>query len=220
MAQGFFFDMDGVLFDSMPYHATAWANVMARHGLPFSEEDCYINEGRTGQDVIHEAILKYQHREADEEEIWAIYREKTAAFRQMGHTQPMKGVQSVLRYLQEQHAQIWIVTGSGQQSLFDTIQTHFPGIFSPERMITAFDVTHGKPDPEPYLKAWERSGLRKEDCYVVENAPLGIRAGKAAGLYTIGVNTGPLPDEMLRQEKADQIFPDMENLLLWLRQRD
>lgn len=217
MKQGFFFDMDGVLFDSMPNHSAAWEEVMSQHGLPFTAEDCYINEGRTGQDVIHEAVLKYEHREASQEEIWSIYREKTDAFQRRGGAGPMRGVKEVLEFLYAQGAQIWIVTGSGQKSLFDNIDAHFPGIFSRERMITAFDVMHGKPNPEPYLKAWERSGLPKEQCCVIENAPLGVRAGKAAGLYTIAVNTGPLPDKLLYEEGADQVFPTMEALLAFLK---
>ena len=72
-------------------------------------------------------------------------------------------------------------------------------------IISSFDVTKGKPDPEPYLKAWERSGFKKEECLVVENAPLGVRAAKAAGLYTIAVNTGILPDSDLWDEKADLV---------------
>ena len=209
--------MDGVLFDSMPNHAAAWEEVMSQHGLPFTAEDCYINEGRTGQDVIHEAILKYAHRDASDEEIWSIYHEKTAAFQRRGGAQPMHGVKQVLDFLKARGAQIWIVTGSGQKSLFDNIDSHFPGIFTRERMITAFDVSHGKPNPEPYLKAWERSGLPKEECCVIENAPLGIRASKAAGLYSIAVNTGPLADDLLRREGADQVFPDMAALLTFLQ---
>ena len=129
----------------------------------------------------------------------------------------MRGVKAVLDFLKAQGAQIWIVTGSGQKSLFDNIEANFPGIFSREKMITAFDVTVGKPNPEPYLKAWERSGLPKDQCCVIENAPLGVRAGKAAGLYTIAVNTGPLPDSLLRDEGADQVFTDMEKLLVFLQ---
>jgi beta-phosphoglucomutase-like phosphatase (HAD superfamily) len=51
---------------------------------------------------------------------------------------------------------------------------------------------------------------------VVENAPLGVRAAKAAGLFTCAVNTGPLPDAELAAEGADKIFPDMQALLSWL----
>lgn len=216
--QAYFFDMDGVLFDSMPNHAAAWEEVMARHGLPFTARDCYIQEGRTGQDVIHEAILQCEQREATEEEIWTIYREKTAAFHARGGAGPMPGIQEVLNHLQHRSIdgltpQIWIVTGSGQKTLFDTLQHTFPGVFTRQRMVTAYDVKRGKPDPEPYLRAWQGTGLSKDRCCVIENAPLGIRAGKAAGLYTIGVNTGPLDREDLAREGADLVLDNMFQLL-------
>lgn len=211
--------MDGVLFDSMPRHAAAWEEVMTRHGFHFTAYDCYLNEGRTGQDVIREAILQTEHREPAEDELWTIYHEKADLFAQGGKAQPMPGVREVLDFLQAQGAQLWIVTGSGQQSLFDKLDHYFPGIFARERMITAFDVTHGKPDPEPYRKAYERSGLPIDQCCVVENAPLGVRSGKAAGLSVLAVNTGPLPDDLLRQEGADHVFPDMPALLTFLRQQ-
>lgn len=214
--KAFFFDMDGVLFDSMPTHAAAWEEVMLRHGFNFRAQDAYINEGRTGQSVIREAITTIEHREPSEEEIWDIYREKNEAFLRRGEPKPMRDVDRVLRLLQERQRAIWIVTGSGQKSLFARLEGCFPGVFAPERMVTAYDVKHGKPDPEPYLRAWERSGYPKEQCCVIENAPLGVRAGKAAGLYTIAVNTGPLPDELLQREGADQVFPDMSALYNWL----
>ena len=84
-------------------------------------------------------------------------------------------------------------------------------------MITAFDVVKGKPDPEPYLKAWERSGLSKEQCVVIENAPLGVRSGKAAGLTVYAVNTGVLSREDLMQAGADKVFDSMQDLLVYLQ---
>jgi HAD superfamily hydrolase (TIGR01509 family) len=126
------------------------------------------------------------------------------------------GIREVLQYLHENGVQCWVVTGSGQRSLLSKLHDTLPGIFS--GIITAFDVTHGKPDPEPYLKAWERSGFAKEECAVVENAPLGVRAGKAAGLLTLAVNTGILPDEALWAEKADRVFPNMTELLHFFQQ--
>lgn len=219
MYKAYFFDMDGTLFDSMPHHAEAWERVMARHGFRFTQEDCYINEGRTGESVISEAFRMSGATDVSLSEVQAIYREKTELFHSMGEVQPIAGVQEVLGFLKERGASLWIVTGSGQQTLFDVLDHHFPGIFARERMITAFDVTHGKPDPEPYLKAWERSGYPKEECCVVENAPLGLRSGKAAGLFSIGVNTGPLKDELLWEAGADEVFHDMSALLEWLRSR-
>ena len=214
--QAYFFDMDGVLFDSMPHHAIAWEEVMKAHGLSFAARDCYINEGRTGESVIREAMWKACNRDATPDEIEKIYAEKSAYFHQLGEAYPIPNVADVLQYVQSCGHQIWVVTGSGQRTLIDSLHAVFPNIFQRDRMITAFDVTHGKPDPEPYLKAWERSGLPKEKCFVIENAPLGIRAGKAAGLTVYAVNTGILTREDLAQ--ADQVFDSMKELLMFLKQ--
>ena len=218
-----FFDMDGVLFDSMPYHARAWAETMLAHGLPFSEHDAYMNEGRTGRAVIIEAFEQVHAGEAFDEHYLeqleeSIYHDKTETFKRLQPhgSAPMRDVRGVLDCLERNHCQVWVVTGSGQLSLIEKLHT-LSDVFSRERLITAYDVSHGKPDPEPYLKAWERSGFRKEECCVVENAPLGVRAGKAAGLFTIAVNTGPLPDELLRQEGADIVLPDMASLQAWFQ---
>ena len=226
MYKAFFFDMDGVLFDSMPNHAASWEEVAKRHQLNFTARDCYINEGRTGQDVIAEALRLSGRTDFTDEEVWAIYKEKTEAFRRRGGALPMRGMKEVLDELQKPLTsnttsgsanQIWVVTGSGQKSLFDRLADAYPGVFTRQKMITAFDVTHGKPDPEPYLKAWERSGLPKEQCVVIENAPLGVKAGKAAGLFTIAVNTGPLLRQDLYQAGADLVLDDMQQLLRFIR---
>lgn len=215
--RGFFFDMDGVLFDSMPLHAIAWERVMSKYGLPFTAHDTYINEGRTGESVIDEAFMVTQHRHATPEEVRIIYDEKTELFRHLGDAQPIPGVAEVLQYVQAQGHQIWIVTGSAQQSLFDKLEMCFPGVFARDRMITAWDVKHGKPDPEPYLKAWERSGLPKADCTVIENAPMGVQSGKGAGLTVYAVNTGILTREDLQGAGADRVFDNMGQLLDYLQ---
>ena len=222
MAQerAYFFDMDGVLFNSMPHHAIAWEEVMKEHDLSFTAYDCYLNEGRTGESVIREAMWKARNRDATPDEIKQIYTEKSNRFnllaQQAGGTVVIDGVAEVLRYVQSTGSQIWVVTGSGMRSLLDNLNNALPPVFQHDRMITAFDVTHGKPDPEPYLKAWERSGLKKEQCFVIENAPLGIRSGKAAGLTVYAVNTGILTREDLAQ--ADQVFDSMAELLEFLKQ--
>lgn len=76
-------------------------------------------------------------------------------------------------------------------------------------MVTAFDVKYGKPNPEPYLMALRKAGIQPNEAIVVENAPLGVRAGVAAGIFTVAVNTGPLPDKTLLDEGADLLFPSM-----------
>ena len=223
--QAFFFDMDGTIFDSMPNHALAWEQVVSQHGLTFTRQDCFRQEGRTGIDVLEQLFLQKQAKgeptEIDGlspqqamEHIKNIYAEKSRLFHSMGDTMPVNGVTELLTFLHNKgNIDIWIVTGSAQQTLFDKLNTFFPNIFAPERMVTANDVIHGKPKPEPYLKAWERSGLDKKQCFVVENAPLGIMSGKAAGLYTYAVNTGPLTDNDLWDAGADCVVRDMHELL-------
>lgn len=193
---------------------------MKLHGLPFTAYDCYINEGRTGESVIREAFQKALGRDATQEEVKTIYAEKSAYYHQLLQTTTptIPGVADVLRFVKEQGHQIWVVTGSGMRTLLDSLNTVFPSIFQQNQMITAFDVTHGKPHPEPYLKAWERSGLPKEQCIVIENAPLGVRSGKAAGLTVYAVNTGILKREDLLQAGADVVFDSMNELLNFLQQ--
>ena len=218
MLKAVFFDMDGVLLNSMPVHAEAWVEVMNRHGLAFTPRDAFLNEGRTGRDVIREAILQYEHRDAEADELEAIYREKNEAFKHRPEPGPVEGVQQVLQVLGEMGIERWIVTGSGLLDLKERLEKYFPGIFTPERMITAYDVTHGKPHAEPYLKAWERCGYHKDECIVVENAPLGVRSGKAAELFTIAVNTGPLTEDDLLQAGADIVMDNMYELNNWIQE--
>ena len=210
-----FFDQDGVLYNSMPYHAESWAWAMTKHGLPYTPIECYRNEGRTSTGVIQELHERLYGTPATPELVKEIYADKSAHFTEMtgGFPGIIPDVDKVLRYLHEHGVQCWVVTGSGQPDLINRLNKTFDYPF--HGIITSFDCVKGKPDPEPYLKAWERSGFKKEECYVVENAPLGVRAGKAAGLFVIAVNTGILPDEELAAEHADKIFPNMEALLKW-----
>ena len=213
-----FFDQDGVLYNSMPYHATSWAWAMTKHGLPYTAEECYRNEGRTSTGVIQEYHERIFGTPASQELIEAIYADKSAHFTEMtgGFPGIIPNVDKVLEWLHERGIQCWVVTGSGQRNLINALNETFNHVFS--GIISSFDVQKGKPDPEPYLKAWEKCGFAKSECMVVENAPLGVRAAKAAELFTIAVNTGPLPDEELKAEKADVVLPDMETLLNWLEQ--
>lgn len=208
-----FFDQDGVLYNSMPYHAASWAWAMTKHGLPYTEMECYRNEGRTSTGVIQEHHQQIFGTDATPELIEAIYQDKSAHFTEMtgGFPGIIPNVDKVLEYLNAHGIQCWVVTGSGQRNLINALNKTFNNVFT--GIISSFDVTKGKPDPEPYLKAWEKSGFKKEECMVIENAPLGVRAAKAAGLYTIAVNTGILPDSDLWNEKADEVLPNMQALL-------
>jgi len=193
---------------------------MNENGLPFTANQTYRNEGRTGASVITEAYRLVHGIDAPQEVIEAVYAAKSRHFNELtGGRLPelIPGIREVLSFLKSHGVQCWVVTGSGQRSLLDSLLTTFPATFT--GIISAFDVQHGKPHPEPYLKAWERSGFAKDECMIVENAPLGIRAGKAADIFTVAVNTGPLPDQLLWDEKADIVLPNMAALLEWLQKR-
>ena len=218
-AQGFpqrlravLFDMDGVLYNSMPSHAKAWHRAMAHFGYDLPEQEAYMHEGRTGASTINIVSRRQRGVEESEERIQEIYRVKSQFFNEYSPAEPMPGALELLRKLQAQGLKILIVTGSGQASLLDRLNHHFPGVFCRELMVTAFDVKRGKPDPEPYLMGLQKGDLRADECVVVENAPLGVRAAKAAGIFTIAVNTGPLPDNALTDEGADLLLPSMQAL--------
>ncbi|WP_289090742.1 HAD-IA family hydrolase [uncultured Bacteroides sp.] len=206
------FDMDGVLFDSMKNHAKAWNKAMSMYGMNLSEEEAYMHEGRTGASTINIVCMRERGCNADEEEIKKIYQTKSDIFNTLPKAEPMPGAYTLLRNIKESGLQPVLVTGSGQLSLIDNLNHHFPGIFQKEFMVTAFDVKYGKPNPEPYLMGLKKAGIAPNEAVVVENAPLGVKAGVAAGIFTIAVNTGPLPDSALLDEGANLLFGSMLEL--------
>ncbi len=204
--------MDGVLFDSMPYHAEAWHTAMKSRGLDLSRNEAYLHEGRTGAGTINHVYQRQFGKDATQEEIETIYQIKSDLFNTHPEPLPMKGAWELLQKVKASGLVPTIVTGSGQASLLDRLEHNFPGTFRKELMVTAFDVKHGKPNPEPYLMALEKGGLKPHEAIVVENAPLGVQAGVAAGIFTIAVNTGPLDDQVLLDAGADMLFPSMQAL--------
>lgn len=203
-------DMDGVLYNSMPFHAKAWAKAMSNEGVECDAKEFYAHEGRTGKGTINIYFNKFKAREATEEEVQRIYSAKSQFFVECGEALPMEGAQSALQMIKESGKTIVLVTGSGQKSLLQKLSQDYPEIFTPERMVTAYDVTKGKPHPEPYLMGLKKAGVKPDEAIVLENAPLGIEAASAAGVFTIAVNTGPLTEEELYSAGADIVYPNLE----------
>ncbi|MDY4249186.1 HAD family hydrolase [Bacteroides pyogenes] len=206
------FDMDGVLFNSMPYHAEAWHKTMKARGLDLSREEAYMHEGRTGAATINIVFQRELGREATPEEIESIYKEKSVSFNSYAEAERMPGAWELLQKIKKEELTPMVVTGSGQLSLLQRLEQNFPGMFRKELMVTAFDVKYGKPDPEPYLMALKKGGIEAGEAVVIENAPLGVEAGHRAGIFTIAVNTGPLDNRILLDAGADLLFPSMEAL--------
>ena len=206
------FDMDGVLYDSMPNHSMAWSQAMERFGMHMTPHDVYLNEGATGHDTVVRISLRDRGYEASEQEIDDIYGYKAQLFRSMPEARVMPGSQEVFRKAKALGLKILIVTGSGQKNLIERVQRDYEGYIIRDRMVTAFEVKRGKPYPDPYLKGLQIAGVPASEAVVVENAPLGIRAAVAAGIDTIAVNTGPLEDEILLAEKPALLLHSMQEL--------
>lgn len=210
--QAVFFDMDGVLYNSMPSHAKAWVGALQEEGVSFSEYQVYLNEGRTGHGTIDDVFLSQRGREATEEEKQRIYKRKSEIFDMQGEAAKVCGIDEVMTCVRQKGWSPFLVTGSGQPSLLQRLEHSFPGMFVQERMVTAYDVKYGKPHPEPYLIALQKSGVQPWEAFVVENAPLGVRSAKAAGLFVFAVNTGILRKEELEKVGADVVLNDMSEL--------
>ena len=143
------FDMDGVLFDSMPNHAESWHKIMKRFGFGLSREEAYMHEGRTGAATINIVFQRELGREATQEEIESIYQEKSVLFNSYTEAERMPGAWELLQKIKNEGLVPMVVTGSGQLSLLERLEHNYPGMFHKELMVTAFDVKYGKPNEWP-----------------------------------------------------------------------
>jgi beta-phosphoglucomutase-like phosphatase (HAD superfamily) len=141
-----------------------------------------------------------------------IYAEKCRLFNLCPEAPKMPGAEQVLQRVRDAGLRIAVVTGSGQGTLLQRLETNYRGFFRPELIVSSRDCERGKPNPDPYLLGLQRVGVSADAALVVENAPLGVMAAHAAGIFTIAVNTGPLPDSALMDAGADVLFPSMSAL--------
>ena len=207
------FDMDGVLYDSMPAHAKSWQQTIEELGLKSTPEEFYLHEGRTGNSTINIIFQRNLGRNATPEEIQRIYKRKSDLFVQYNSGNVIPDAKEVLDLVKSNGLLPVLVTGSGQPSLLDKLNTHFPYIFTPATMVTAFDVKIGKPHPEPFLMGLKKGGnLNPNQAIVIENAPLGTESAHEASIFVIDVNTGPLPDDVLKNAGADIVYNSMTEL--------
>ncbi len=201
------FDMDGVLYNSMPNHAKAWQRAMGEFGINFTAEDAYATEGARGVDTVRKYAKVQLGKELTEDEAEEMYQLKARYFHEMPTTDIFDGVKDLMQKIQDCGLRIGIVTGSGQRQLINRLLSDFKDFINETQVTTAFDVKRGKPNPDPYLIGLQKAGnFAPHEGIVVENAPLGVRAGVAAGCFTVAINSGPLPDTALLSEGANILF--------------
>lgn len=200
------FDMDGVIVDTNPYHKACIHQFCEKHGLHLSEEEMKKKVyGRTNRDWLTNLFGKLPPAQIN-----AYAEEKEQMFREMyaPYIKPVSGLPEFLAMLHTNRipraiatsappANVEFVVGAtGIQKYFDTILD--------ERM-----VTHGKPDPEIYIKTAQALGLPNAQCIVIEDSLSGVEAGQRAGSKVIGITTTHSKEEL---RHCDLVIDDFRNL--------
>lgn len=206
MIRAVLFDYDGVLVDSMPYHVAAWREVMARYDVAISPEEIYLEEGGRTEEVAAE-LFRRRDRDVSAELLREIVAAKRDRYLANNKTSLVEGALPLLTRLKDDGYRLGLVTGSILPQVEGTLGQEVKTML--DCIITSEDVGRGKPDPEPFLLAARRLSVAPEACLVIENAPLGIRAARAAGMWVVAVLT-TLPAHHLSE--AHQIVPDLIDL--------
>jgi len=165
-----------------------------------------------GVETIKLLARKQWQRELSDEEAQHMYEVKSEYFSHFPPPRKIRGINHLMQQIRDAGLTIGIVTGSGQHTLLDKLENTFYVRIKRQHIVTSYDVTHGKPAPDPYIKGMEKVGTKPWETIVVENAPLGIQAAVAAQCFTIAVNTGPLPNQELQDAGADIVMPSIISL--------
>lgn len=169
------FDLDGVLVDSTGAVDREWRAWARRKGVDGDAVMAIAHGVRTLEVIQRVAphldaaaeVLALETREAD-------------------HQEGVTVMPGALALVQSIPVGRWGVVTSGTLQLASA-RLRFCGLPVPDVMVTADQVTHGKPHPEPYLTGAQRLGFEAMECIVIEDAPAGIQAARAAGMHVIGL---------------------------------
>ncbi len=190
--RGVLFDLDGVLVDSTPAVARVWAGWAHEHGFN-PDEVVKKAHGRPSITTIRELLPHADHVAEDRE----VERREIA---DVEGVIPLPGAMELLKSLPLER---WAIVTSCTRALAN-VRIAAAGLRRPRHLVSSTDVKHGKPDPEPYLKGAQMLDVSAGQCIVIEDAPAGIRAGKAAGARVLALRT-TANDAELQQAGADWI---------------
>lgn len=187
------FDMDGVIVDSMPYHFLAWYEALRPWGVRVSCFDVYLKEGERWDKTLT-SLLRLARIKPAPKILNKIFSDRQKIFKKYFKRFLFKGAGEFLRCLKRKGYRLGLVTGTPDKEINKILPKGIKSLF--DIIIPGNKVKHGKPHPEPYLKACMGLRLRPSDCTVIENAPLGIQSAKAAGMFCIALTTS-LPKQYL-----------------------
>ena len=198
-------DLDGVIVDSGEYHYEAYRELLSGLGHEMSREDYFLRLfGRRNFDILRDIV---GDRPQDEIERLAGRKEDIFRRRAAGHLRALPGAADLLRDARSAGRRQAIVSSTPRQNIAFVLGAlglaeAFAAIVGEE------DVSRGKPDPEGFVVAAARLGIGPDGCVVLEDAPEGIAAGKAAGMRCIGVATTRPPE---RLTQADLVVDSLED---------
>ena len=198
-------DLDGVIVNSMEFHYQAYREVLAGRGRDLGRGQ-YLRELIGLRNYV---ILRRVLGDLPNEEVTALAGEKEKAFRGLiaGNVTALPGADRLVRRAKEVGLLQAIVSSTPRANIEVMLQSL--GLWDLfEVIVGEEDATRGKPNPEGFLVAAGRLGVPPEECVVIEDAPEGIAAGKAAGMRCIGVTT-TRPAERLSQ--ADLVVETLED---------
>jgi beta-phosphoglucomutase len=215
--QAVLFDMDGVVLDSMEQHAAAWLRVMREAGLNVEREFVLLHEGCLQTEVL-EKLLQEQGvvlppgQGAAEFMLRLLDGQRRLYLAEFARqVAPFSGAAGLLRALASRGVPTALVTSSRRDQVDSCLPERLLRSFA--HIVTSDDVSRHKPHPEPYLKASQALGVAADGCLVVENAPAGIAAARAAGAVCYAVAT-TLGREHLSQAHA--VFSGLDELTHYL----
>lgn len=198
---GVLFDLDGVLVDSTPAVARVWTKWALRHGF---DPQTVVRQahGRPSVATIRELLPNGDH-DAENAEV------ERGELEDLDGVIPLPGAVELLHAIPPER---WVIATSCTRPLA-LARIRAAGLPEPAHLVTSSDILHGKPNPEPYLKAAQTLGADPMRCLVVEDAPAGIQAGKAAGARVLALRT-TARDAELAASGADWIISDLAALRL------
>lgn len=176
MQFAFIFDFDGVLVNTMPLHFEAYRGALEKVGVPVDRTEFYDLAGMTGR----EHIRHFAKKAGVVVDIEAVYEHKNQLQAQLLHkAQPIEVNLELLRILRAAGVKVAIASGSSSRSVRASMQSFN---IDADAVVTANDVTRGKPHPDLFLLSASRLGVLPQNCVVVEDSPVGVEAAKAAGM--------------------------------------
>jgi beta-phosphoglucomutase family hydrolase len=201
------FDLDGVIVESEDAHIEAEKRAYRKYGLTISAEELHRYTGTTAKAMFTELIAKYKLKTSFEE----INSQKEKILLELleQDAEPTKGVLSLIRKLKQRRIKLAIASSSTTKLVAYILKKlNITDLF--DCVIAAEDAEHSKPNPEIFLKAATKLGVKPSQCLVIEDAKLGVEAAKSAGMKCIGYRNPHSGNQDL--SKADVETDDFSKL--------